>query len=84
MERLRVRSEKRPVYNLDDDSDDELMVRQGSWKTKHENTVQKIVRDDVVLFSSSIIFMSFVQDFNSRVFNAEENVLVKRYDLLFI
>jgi len=48
------------VYNLDGDSDDELIVRQGSGKTKHEKTAEKMVRDDAVLVSTSIILMTFV------------------------
>lgn len=47
VERLRVRSDKRPMYNLDGDSDEELVFRQGSGKTKQEKAADKIVRNDV-------------------------------------
>lgn len=52
VERLRVRSEKRPVYTLDGDSDDELILKAGSAKAKQEKKataeIERIVRDDVV------------------------------------
>lgn len=56
MERLRVRSEKRPKYNLDGDSDDELLIsRQQSGKAKREKTAtEKFVRDDAVLTACSL------------------------------
>ncbi|ONK60438.1 uncharacterized protein A4U43_C08F18460 [Asparagus officinalis] len=51
VERLRVRSEKRPVYTLDGDSDDELILKAGSAKAKQEKKataeIERIVRDDV-------------------------------------
>lgn len=48
VERLRVRSEKRPVYNLDGDSDDDFIVKQGSGKGKleKEKAAEKFARDD--------------------------------------
>lgn len=45
VERLRVRSDRKPVYNLND-SEDDSDVAQG--KSKNAMTFEKIVRADVV------------------------------------
>lgn len=45
VERLRVRSDRKPVYNLDDSEDDSDVAEGRSKKAK---TFEKIVRDDVV------------------------------------
>lgn len=44
-ERLRVRSDQKPVYNLDD-SEDDSDVAQG--RSENAKTSEKIVRADVV------------------------------------
>ncbi|WCJ30367.1 Chromodomain-helicase-DNA-binding protein 5 [Euphorbia peplus] len=44
VERLRVRSERRPIYNLDESDDDEFVSRKHG---KPEEIIEKIVRDDV-------------------------------------
>lgn len=48
VERLRVRSERRPIYNLDDSDDDADVVpgKSGASQEKFE----KIVRSDAVCF----------------------------------
>lgn len=48
VERLRVRSDRRPIYNLDE-SDDDADVVPGRHGTAQEN-FEKIVRDDAVCF----------------------------------
>ena len=45
VERLRVRSDRKPIYNLDD-SEDDSDVAQG--KSKNAKTHEKLVRADVV------------------------------------
>uniref|UniRef100_A0A2P2L869 Chromodomain helicase DNA binding protein n=1 Tax=Rhizophora mucronata TaxID=61149 RepID=A0A2P2L869_RHIMU len=44
VERLRARSERRPIYNLDDSDDDSDFVSGKPWKSQEK--VEKIVRDD--------------------------------------
>ncbi|XP_064961860.1 CHD3-type chromatin-remodeling factor PICKLE-like [Musa acuminata AAA Group] len=46
VERLRVRSEKRPLYNLDDSDDDDFVVGKGSKSKQEEKPAEKIERDD--------------------------------------
>lgn len=46
MERLRVRSERRPVYNIDV-SDDEADIRHGKSGQPSE-TFERMVREDMV------------------------------------
>lgn len=85
VERLRVRSEKRPVYNLDGDSDDDFVVKQGNGKGKQEKekAAEKIARDDAVIilhYPHHNLVSNSLLDFNSRVYNAEGNLLVKNYN----
>ena len=54
MERLRVRSERRPVYNLDESDDDDFV----SGKAKNpQEKIERFVRDDAVCFFSSHLFL---------------------------
>lgn len=46
VERLRVRSEKRPLYNLDDSDDDDFVVGKGSKSKQEEKPAERIQRDD--------------------------------------
>ncbi|XP_009398541.2 CHD3-type chromatin-remodeling factor PICKLE [Musa acuminata AAA Group] len=46
VERLRVRSEKRPLYNLDDSDDDDFVVGKGSKSKQEEKPAERIERDD--------------------------------------
>ncbi|KAJ6853702.1 CHD3-type chromatin-remodeling factor PICKLE [Iris pallida] len=46
VERLRVRSEKRPIYNNDDDSDDDLPIGLRMGRLKQEKQPEKFVRED--------------------------------------
>lgn len=55
VERLRARSDRKPLYNLDD-SDDEAIVRDKSKGTQEQ--VEKFVRPDAVYFFSSSSFMA--------------------------
>ncbi|RWW31655.1 hypothetical protein GW17_00003715 [Ensete ventricosum] len=48
VERLRVRSEKRPLYNLDDSDDDDFVVGKGSKSKQEEKPAERIERDDAV------------------------------------
>jgi chromodomain-helicase-DNA-binding protein 4 len=54
VERLRVRSERRPVYNLDESDDDDYV----SGKAKNpQEKIERFVRDDAVCFFSSHFFL---------------------------
>ncbi|XP_065848676.1 CHD3-type chromatin-remodeling factor PICKLE-like [Euphorbia lathyris] len=44
VERLRVRSERRPIYNLDESDDDDFVLRKHG---QSQEIIEKIVRDDV-------------------------------------
>ena len=50
VERLRVRSDRRPVYNLDESDDDADFVRGKSGAT--QDKFERIVRSDAVCFPS--------------------------------
>ena len=65
VERLRVRSERRPIYNLDESDDDADFVS-GKAK-KPQEKIERFVRDDAVCFFSSYFFRRLV----CTVFNAE-------------
>lgn len=47
VERLRVRSDRRPVYNLDDSDEDDLLPGKSGAA---QETFEKIVRSDAVCF----------------------------------
>lgn len=53
VERLRVRSERKPVYSLDD-SEDESDILHG--KSKNPQTFEKIDRTDAVCFYERIFY----------------------------
>lgn len=48
VERLRVRSERRPLYTDDDSDDDLYAARGGSESKQEERPPERIVRDDAV------------------------------------
>lgn len=43
-----MRSEKRPLYNLDDSDDDDFVVGKGSKSKQEEKPAERIERDDAV------------------------------------
>jgi hypothetical protein len=65
VERLRVRSEKRPLYTLDE-SDDDLPPRDGAGKGKdpqNDVPVERIEREDAVWLIRALLHMLFVVNF---------------------
>ncbi|XP_072989353.1 CHD3-type chromatin-remodeling factor PICKLE isoform X2 [Typha latifolia] len=48
VERLRVRSEKKPRYDLDESDDDLYLPRGGSTSKQEEKPAERIVRDDAI------------------------------------
>lgn len=52
VERLRVRSEKRPLYNLDESDDDDFVVSKALKRKLEEKPAEKLKRVDAVRFFS--------------------------------
>ena len=57
VERLRVRSERKPIYSLDESDDDADFVSRKFGKT--EENLERIVRTDAVSFLSVIFVFMF-------------------------
>ena len=55
VERLRIRSDRKPVYNLDDSDDDDFVPK----KDRTFEQVEAIVRTDAVCFSSRAYCSAF-------------------------
>lgn len=56
MERLRIRSDRKPVYNLDDSDDDDFLPK----KDRTLEQVEAIVRTDAVCLSSLSLFVQLL------------------------
>lgn len=55
VERLRVRSDRRPVYNIDE-SDDDADIKRKSGTGTSSDKIEKIERPDVVITLSFVTF----------------------------
>ncbi|PNX77543.1 CHD3-type chromatin-remodeling factor pickle-like protein, partial [Trifolium pratense] len=60
VERLRVRSERKPIYNIDESDDDDFLVKKpGTSQEKFE----RIDRDDAVfVFSASYVINTVLKE----------------------
>ncbi|KAG6739227.1 hypothetical protein POTOM_056818 [Populus tomentosa] len=73
VERLRVRSERRPIYNLDESDDDADFVS-GKAK-KPQEKIERFVRDDAVCFFSSYFFRRLITEFDALQFHLEVTIV---------
>lgn len=76
VERLRVRSDRRPIYNLDESDDEADLVRGKSGMP--EGNFEKIVRPDAVCF----LFIYLFHSFNFNLINS--HWVVYRFILHFV
>lgn len=51
VERLRIRSERRPIYNIDDSDDENDFVKRNSGSGSSHDKIEKIERPDAVVFA---------------------------------
>lgn len=58
VERLRVRSDRKPVYNIDDWDDGEELDLKKTGPSSDQQKIERIVRDDAVCSCSfSVVFV---------------------------
>lgn len=58
VERLRVRSERKPIYNIDESDDDDLLPRKTAAT---QEKFERIDRSDAVCYSVPFVLMLFIR-----------------------